>query len=348
MTIRNRPDLVSPERLARLVLDNAQEFAILTATFDGTITSWSPGAERVFRYGASEAIGNNIEMLFTPSDRSTGAPQQELQKMQRDGRAENSRWHLRKDGEWFWGNGVSLRYEDQQSAGMLKILRDETAQKRADEQRILLLNELNHRIKNTLATVQSIAEQTLRTKQVDPATRVDLTRRLVALSEAHNVLVEENWAGADIRTITGKTLQPHVDGHADRITMDGPPVWLSPSQAVAMSLAIHELATNAIKYGALSTPGGSVRATWNIALDDQGARHMSYLWEESGGPAVAQPERSGFGTRLISRSFNQQNGGRARLVFQPEGVCCIIELSLSGPDEAPILDIGRAKGPPRP
>jgi two-component sensor histidine kinase len=256
------------------------------------------------------------------------ADQLELATAREQGRAEDSRWHLRKNGERFWGNGVTMRLETGDRIGFLKILRDETQQRRAEEQRVLLLNELNHRIKNTLATVHAIAEQTLRSAKVEAGTRRNLAERLLALSEAHDVLVSENWAGADLDLIVRRTLAPHEQS-GRTIHIDGPETRVSPQQAVSLSLALHELATNAVKYGALSTETGSLSVTWNLVLDEQGRRNLILLWQEAGGPSVREPTETGFGTRLILHHFGRESGGSARLDFQPEGLRCVIELPLS-------------------
>jgi PAS domain S-box-containing protein len=335
------PDIGDPE-IAQLVLNNAREYAIMTLDHDGHITSWSAGAEAVFGYAPSEIIGCLSGQLFVPSDLAAQADRLELDVAREHGRAENSRWHQRKDGERFWGNGVLVALTEGGHDGFLKIMRDETRTKLADEQRILLLNELNHRIKNTLATVQSIAEQTLRAGKVDAATRANLTSRLIALSEAHNVLVAENWAGADLEGIVSKALAAHRGSAPARFRVEGPPVRLSPQQAVSLSLALHELATNALKYGSLSVETGRVEVTWNFAIDGDGRRYMNLLWLESGGPPVRPPQRTGFGTRLIARTFSA-NDGRATMDYRPEGLRCVIELPLSSPEEVPILDVAAVK-----
>jgi PAS domain S-box-containing protein len=140
-------------KLAALILEHARDYAILSFDEDGLVTAWSPGAERVFGFTADEALGMSIDLVFLPSDQAAGAPVLERETARREGQGENSRWHLRKNGERFWGNGVTLYIEDSGGFSFLKIVRDETRLKLADEQRILLLNELNHRVKNTLATV---------------------------------------------------------------------------------------------------------------------------------------------------------------------------------------------------
>ena len=322
-------------RLASLIIENALGYAIFTMDLDGRVTTWSRGAEKVLGYSRDEAIGMPFRDLFTAPDRQAGADVTELAKAKLHGRAEDTRWHLRKDGVRFWGNGMTMGVYEPELTGLMKILRDETPAKLAEDQRVLLLNELNHRIKNTLATVQSITEQTLRAADVDPLVRRDLTSRLMAVSDAHNVLVDESWAGAELETIVRQAVAPHDHDGASRFVVDGPLVWLSPQQAVAMALALHELATNALKYGALSVQHGQVEISWNLAHDQLGARQINLLWRESGGPPVAVPERTGFGTRLIARTFGQDSGGQARIDFLPHGVQCVMQLPLSVDAELP-------------
>lgn len=334
---------IRDNRLAAAIIEHAVEYAILTMEFDGTITSWSPGAERMTGYAEAEIVGSNFSLLFTPSDRSAGEDKIERATTLRDGRAEDSRRHVSKDGSRFWANGMTMLMRDPDLTCLLKVMRDETPAKRADEQRVLLLNELNHRINNTLATVQSIAEQTLRGREVSSETRGDLAGRLLTLSEAHRVLVDENWAGADLHTIVRKALAPHAGGDG-RIVFDGPDVRLSPPQAVSMALALHELATNALKYGSLTSPEGTVRIDWNLAHDGAGGRHLTFLWEEQGGPAVATPTRRGFGTRLLARTFAEENGGRAEVQYNPSGLRCLIHLPLSACEEALVLDLSAEAG----
>lgn len=311
--------------LARLLIENGRGHGIMGFTPDGVLTAWSAGAETITGYTREEALGMNVSVLFTEADRAAGMPQAEVETARRDGRAEDSRWHVRKDGALFWGNGVTV---DLDGRGLLaKIFRDETPAKKAEEQRILLLNELNHRVKNTLATVQSIAEQTLRSSGVDKDIRERLANRLIALSQAHNVLVDENWAGADLQTLICEVLAPH-EGEPSPIRLQGPAVRLHPSQAVSISLVCHELATNAAKYGALSAPGGHVEVKWNLAHNGQGRRFLTLLWREAGGPVVAPPKREGFGARLIRQTFAREQGGRAQVEFSPEGACCSLFLPL--------------------
>jgi PAS domain S-box-containing protein len=324
---------------AKLIIEHARDYAILLLDLDGRILSWSPGAERITGLPAEEAVGSDFQFLFTPSDRAVGQDRVELEKAWADGRAEDSRWHVRRDGTRFWANGVTMAVRDGATPMLIKIIRDETQNKLADEQRTLLLNELNHRINNTLVTVQSLVEQTLRAADLGRGVRDDLTARLQALSQAHRALMEQNWAGAELSDLVKRTLAPFDAGTSERFTIEGPPLRLSPQQAVSFSLVLHELATNAVKHGALSNAVGHVAVHWNNAVDDHGGRRMTFLWAERGGPPVAEPNRRGFGSRLFERSFPDPTVGGARVEFPTEGARCVISLKLSSDEEAPLLDL---------
>jgi PAS domain S-box-containing protein len=333
--------------LAQLIVDNAIDYAIFTMDLEGQITRWGRGAEKILGYSRAEAIGLDFADLFSRSDREADIPRSEVNTAMAKGRAEDTRWHLRKSGERFWANGVTLVVNGPGPTALLKIMRDETPAKLAENQRILLLNELNHRIKNTLTIVQSIAEQTLRSGGDAATTRRSLVERIIALSHAHDVLVEQNWAGADLLAIVRQAVAPH-DPTSAAVTMDGPEVRLSPSQAVSMSLVIHELGTNAVKYGALSTPRGLVNLSWNISQNGLGARSLTFLWQEAGGPAVHPPATHGFGSRMITRAMAENASGEARLEFPAEGVRCVIVMPLSvvGEQDAPMRVGTEAEPPP--
>jgi PAS domain S-box-containing protein len=327
------PDL----RLASLIIDNARSYAIMTVTREGVITGWMAGAEEITGYSADEAVGQPLAMLFTLPDRLADAPEMELERALKEGRAEDSRWHLRKGGERFWANGQTMAVADDPGGLLVKIFRDETPAKLAEEQRVLLLNELNHRVKNTLATVQSVVDQTLRASGVGADVRQTLTARLIALSEAHNVLVQESWAGADLGTVVDNVFRPYAERAAD-ITIDGPAVRLNPAQAIACAMSIHELSTNAVKYGALSRDGGRVTVEWNVAQSFTGQRSLTLVWIETGGPEVAEPTQRGFGLKMMGRIFANQPQGRTELEFLPSGLRCLMFMNLL--DEAPPDTIG--------
>ena len=198
-----------------------------------------------------------------------------------------------------------------------------------DRQQKLLLDELNHRVKNTLSTVQAIADQTLRTN-TDPASfHTAFQARLMALSATHNLLTATNWMGADLQEIA--QIEFHPFG-AERYRISGPAVALSPNQALAVGLLFHELATNAAKYGALASGAGKVEVLWRFRKLGHG-KTLEIDWVEHGGPPVTSPTRRGFGSRLIERSLGHL-GGEATLEFAPDGVRCYMRL----PHETPPAD----------
>jgi two-component sensor histidine kinase len=204
----------------------------------------------------------------------------------------------------------------------------EIAERReAEKHRELLINELNHRVKNTLATVQSVAAQTLRTSTVDLEVRKRLDARLIALSDAHNLLTEHNWEGTTLDRVVGMALRAHRADHDDQFEVAGPEVYLPPKTALAVAMAVHELATNAIKYGALSNDTGKVTVHWQID-DGRGGPRLNITWREQGGPKVTPPTNRGFGTRLIERGLAADLGGSVQLAFPASGAVCVIDTPL--------------------
>ena len=211
--------------------------------------------------------------------------------------------------------------------------REVTARRASEHQRELLVGELNHRVKNTLATVQSIAAQTLREGKSLRETRESFESRLLALSETHNLLTRDHWSGAGLRELVEVELAPYAGARA-RIDVTGEEVWLAPDPALALGMALHELATNALKYGALSGAEGRVRISWT-RRDEAGADRLRLVWEEAGGPPVTPPTRRGFGSRLIETGLRRQLRGEVELAFRPQGVCCTIDLPLEAAEPAP-------------
>jgi PAS domain S-box-containing protein len=212
---------------------------------------------------------------------------------------------------------------------VLGVLLDISERKRAEERQQLLVNELNHRVKNTLATVQSIASQTLRNAATPEDAQRGFESRLIALSRAHDVLTREKWEGASLYEVVAQALEPYSDRTEDRLHLSGPHVRLAPRTALALALAmaVQELATNAVKYGALSNAGGEIAIAWTV---EDGAPAMLHLrWEESGGPPVEPPARRGFGSRLIERSLAHELEGEVRLSFAPTGLVCTIDAPLA-------------------
>jgi two-component sensor histidine kinase len=188
----------------------------------------------------------------------------------------------------------------------------------------LLIEELNHRVKNTLAIMQAIAVQTFRT--ASPAERGKFEGRLGALAEAHNLLSREKWQGSELQEVISRVLQPYRLNSAERVRMSGPKIPLSPRLAVVLSMIVHEIATNAAKYGALSNETGTVTLNWEV-FENTGS-NLRLIWTEAGGPPVVAPAGRGFGSRLIERSARDQLGGEATVDFLPGGVVYTVTCSL--------------------
>ncbi|WP_134495738.1 sensor histidine kinase [Microvirga pakistanensis] len=183
-------------------------------------------------------------------------------------------------------------------------------------------------MKNTLASVQSITVQTLRTAVTAGSAKEALEGRLLALSRAHDVLTRENWEGAGLREIIGQAAEPYSSSGKDRLHVKGPKVRLSPRMALALAMALQELATNAVKYGALSNLTGQVQIAWKVEQKDgQPCLHLE--WAEKGGPPVQVPKQRGFGTRLIERSLAHDLGGTAQISFKPDGLRCTVHAPLA-------------------
>ena len=204
----------------------------------------------------------------------------------------------------------------------LERMRAEDERRRAEEAKELLLNESRHRIKNTLATVQAIAGQTLR--RTPPREREAFLGRLHALGEAHDLLTTENWDRAPLHDVVARALKPFDTGQRNRFVAKGPRVWLPAKTSLLLTMCLHELATNAAKYGALSNGTGRVHVTWKLTRKGK-QRTAKVSWRESGGPPVKVPERKGFGSRLIKASFD---GDATRVDYLSDGVRCFVELSL--------------------
>lgn len=217
----------------------------------------------------------------------------------------------------------------------------ENALKASESHLRLMVDELNHRVKNTLAAVQSIARQTLRPGRPADQTIELFTARLVALSAAHNVLTRQNWEGAVLPEIVSGALDPFGVHGEGRLTATGPEVRLSARAALALAMALHELATNAAKYGALSTEAGRVELDWRLEPSDEGAR-LELEWRERGGPPVSPRRHGGFGSRLLTQGLPAELDGVAELDFAPDGLVCRISAPVAGP-AAPETTVTSAK-----
>uniref|UniRef100_B0SVM4 histidine kinase n=1 Tax=Caulobacter sp. (strain K31) TaxID=366602 RepID=B0SVM4_CAUSK len=233
---------------------------------------------------------------------------------------------------WILAKGRGFFDEAGQPVRVVGATVDITERKKAELHLRLLVNELNHRVKNSLATIQAIAAQTFHAARSLPQAQEAFSARIVALAEAHDLLTRENWEGADLTDLLTRLEILHggpPQGEIRRFMFSGPSVRLSPRMALSLSMALHELATNAVKYGALSVPTGQVRIVWSVAPGPI-QPFLTLTWTETGGPPVSPPHRRGFGSRLIERGLASELSGEAHIDFRPSGVVCRISAGLDG------------------
>ena len=333
----SRAALREHEERLHLILDSAIEYAIFTTDLDRRVVSWNAGAKRVLGWTEQEIMGRSADIIFTPEDRAAGVPEREATTALGEGRAENERWHLRRDGTRFWASGLSMPLRDPAARpdapplGLLTVMRDQTERRRAEERRTLLANELNHRVKNTLVVVQSLTSLGTRGGSPDlSAFAAAFQRRILALARAHDLLTREDWTGAPLDGVVRASLAPLIaDGsRVDLSACDAPGVVLPPGAALTLAMAIHELATNAVRHGALSVEGGRVQLAYVGGDGDGGGGARNALeWVERGGPPIAGPPvRRGFGLRLLERGLAMQAGMAADIRFEPEGLRCTLRM----------------------
>jgi PAS domain S-box-containing protein len=296
--------------------------AIVSKDLDGVIISWNQGAERVFGYAAEEVIGRPITIVI-PSDRHN-EERDILNRIRRGERIDHfETTRQRKNGTLI---AVSLTVSPVKNGegkvvGASKIARDITEQKRAQEQITTLAREAEHRSKNLLAIVQ--ATVMLSQSDTPEGLKQAIEGRIRALANVHSLFVQTRWIGADLSTIAAQELAPYSENDEKRVRIDGPPFLLEPNAAQAIAVTLHELATNAAKYGALSVPNGRVDLKWSHDAD--GRLHLH--WIETGGPKVEEPGRKGFGGRIVERMIAQQSG-EARFDWRPEGLVCEITVKV--------------------
>jgi PAS domain S-box-containing protein len=321
----------SSDERHRRILESALDYGIVSMDLTGLVTSWNEGAHRILGWSEAEMCGRPCDDFFTPEDRAAGVPEHEMGAALTRGRGSDERWHLRKDGSQFWASGEMMPLTDDQGApvGFLKILRDRTEYRLAQEalqasevaaerDRRLLTDELEHRVKNTLSLVQAIVSQSLRGAATAEEARRAVEERLVSLGRAHDILTSTRWAAAPISAIVAAATVVHGSA-PDRIVAAGPDFNVSARAAVGLSMALHELCTNAAKYGALSNDTGQVRIGWSIVGEGPEAE-FEVVWQESGGPPVTPPTRKGFGSRLIQSSLSGALDGRSQIEYLSDGV----------------------------
>jgi PAS domain S-box-containing protein len=300
------------------IVENSDD-AIVTENLDGIISSWNKSAERLFGYTAEEVIGKPITMLIPPERYD-----EESSILGRIRRGEHVHQYetvrQRKDSSLV---DISLTVSPVTNAqgeivGAAKIVRDVTERKRNDEQIAVLAREAEHRAKNILATVQATVNLS-HSDTVEGLKRA-IEGRIQALANVHSLFIKSRWDGAELSSVVAQELAPYLEGGEARAQIDGPHVWLLTKTAQTVAVTLHELATNAAKYGCLSVPEGCLCVKWLRASDGQLTLH----WTESDGPPTKKPTREGFGMSAIQRMV--QDEGEIHLDWRVEGLACEIVL----------------------
>ncbi|MBS0411740.1 MAG: PAS domain S-box protein [Proteobacteria bacterium] len=322
-------DLSQSETKFRDLLEATPD-AMVIVDHTGRIALINRQTERLFGYSRDELLGEPVERLTPEPLRSRHAdlvadfmasPRARRMASDRELRGR------RKDGSEIPVE-VSLSYLGQGDQRLgLSAIRDISDWKAAAERQDLLIHELNHRVKNVLASVQSIAQQTLHTADSPEAFNTAFMARLMALSRSHDVLTREDWTGTSLRELAGEQTQAYETSDHERVRLDGPDVHISPRMALTLGMVLGELATNAAKHGALSDDGG-VDIIWTVEARADGP-WLSLAWREHGGPPVAAPTRRGFGSTLIERAVRHELAGSSRLSFAPDGLVCTLAFPLS-------------------
>lgn len=297
-------------------------------TLSDNICTYDENAQRL--YGLTEArfvhSEHCVKAKFHPDDLvSMWSRVKQALDPRGDGRYDAEYRVKQLDGSWRWLSAWGLVEFDRDGpekkpVAIVGASRDLTERKQTDELQRLLLNELNHRVKNTLATIQAITIQTLRTARDLPSAREAVDRRIGSMARAHDLLTSRAWTGAILMDVVMRALDAFT---LAQVNLFGGAVEVSPKHALALSLALHELATNATKYGALSCPAGRVTVQWSV---QEGMLQLS--WEETGGPPVSPPTQRGFGSRLLEDLVASDLDGHTKLNYEASGLRCTISAKL--------------------
>jgi PAS domain S-box-containing protein len=311
--------LNATQQIASIV--ESSDDAIVSKDLNGVITSWNQGAERIFGYSAEEVIGKPVTILI-PMEIRDEEPKI-LERIRRGERIEHYETvRMRKHGSRI---DISLTISPIKNAegkivGASKIARDITEQKRSAAQIAILAREAEHRARNVLATVQATVQ--LSQSDTPDGLKHAIQGRIQALANVHTLFVESRWTGADLHSLVTQELSPYCEDGNSRARINGPNLVLEPSAAQAIAVTLHELATNAAKYGALSVPSGRVQIEWWSAKDGR----LVLRWLETGGPPITPPTRRGFGTRVMDRMIRVQLNGQIQFDWRAEGLACELAL----------------------
>jgi len=279
-------------------------------------------------YGREEVLGQTFKFLMARGADPEALAQLEAEFEGSSGTGSENLYR-RKDGSEFWAATFISPVRDERGDVVQHFasFMDLTKHKHEQAHSKMLIEELNHRVKNTLATVQSIAWQALRKASDPKAIRESIESRLFALSRSHDLLTRDDWEGAGLLDLVNVALEPFgvSNGRAERFVITGNNILLTPKATLALGIAFHELATNAVKYGAFSNATGSILIAWTIEPTPEGNRLILH-WQEKDGPSVARPSYKGFGSQVIERGLAHELEAMVHLHYRADGVVCKIDI----------------------
>jgi PAS domain S-box-containing protein len=317
-------DLERSNERFRTVVENAHDFAIILSDSEDRITAWFPGAQEIFGWREQEVLGKPISTIFTAQDQQSDMPERETGVAAANGKAPDVRWHVTKSGERVFldGQTIALRNPDGSIQGFLKIAQNLTERKRNEERQAVLLAELQHRVRNVLALVGALLQRgdiSLSTEDF----RDRLAGRIRAMSRTQTLLTRGAGQGVDLENMIREELL--AQGAAEeQVALSGPGITLPPKAAEVLTLVVHELATNASKYGALSRPEGRVQVNWKVAgQGDQTWFQMDWI-EQGLALEPRMPRRKGFGTELITGRVPYELSGTGEIKMKKGGIQCRI------------------------
>lgn len=334
---RTAEALQESEATLRAFFETEGLFASLTERQDGVVRYIAANTAFAGLFGRADLTGLGVRDVESETEAS--AMMERLEHIQASGEPLSFERSLETENgtRWFAVTISPVASRPADPPRFATAAFEITERKRGEAQQELLRHELGHRLKNVLTVVQSVASQTLRQAHDLPTANRALASRLAALGEATDVLTAQSWEAADLRSLIGRALAAQ-GGIGERIRASGPAMTLQPQVTLALALALHELATNATKYGALSTPAGHVDVTWQVtAGTDEAVPRFHLRWREVGGPEVRPPSRRGFGSTMIERSLAAYFRGEAVIAYPPERVEFILD--------CPLADAGTASEP---
>lgn len=305
---------LTEERLAgeplRELFDGSRD-GVFVSDAHGQYVYVNPAGAALLGYAGDELIGRTVSEVIE----ATELPRVEAWRDANPTTPQRGEWRLkRRDGSWV---DVEISAHVLADGRWFGMVRDVTERRESEERLTLLAREVDHRANNLLAVVQGAI--TLSNAETPAALKAVLLGRVSALARAHQLLAGGRWTGADLRRLVEEELHPYASDGDGRVTIEGAPYALSPAAAQGVAMAVHELATNAVKHGALSTPAGRVAVSWTEA---SGAAPAVIVWRESGGPEVRKPTHRGLGMSVLERALRGSAGGRTQIEWAPEGLIC--------------------------